>query len=54
MSSNYDFMLEQARQKPDSTAAIGLRAIQDEQDKLAHQRKQAVKGFFGRLFSKKA
>ena len=54
MSSQYDFMLEQARQRPDSTTAIGLRAIEEAQWRRAHQRRVAVKEFFTGLFHKKA
>jgi hypothetical protein len=45
-------MVEQARQKPDSTAAIGLRAIEEEQWRRAHARRAAAKDFLARFFKK--
>lgn len=53
MSSQYDFMLEQARQKPNSTAAIGLQAIREEQWRVSEARKHAAKTFFMRIFTRK-
>lgn len=52
MSKEYDFMVEQARQKPDSTTAIALRSIRDEEMRRSNERRAAVKGFFARIFGK--
>lgn len=54
MSSRaYDYMAEQARQRPDSTAAIGLQAIREAQYQRDHNRSMAIKAFFTRPFKKK-
>lgn len=53
MSSRMDFLEEQARQRPDSTVAIGLRAIQDELWAKKHKRQAAVRAFFAGLVNRK-
>jgi hypothetical protein len=52
MSSANDFLMEQARQRPDSTGAIGLRAIEEEQWRRSHARRAAVKDFVTGFFKK--
>jgi len=52
MSNDYNSLVEQARQRPNSTAAIAVIAIETHHYQRAEARKQAVKSFFGKIFGK--
>lgn len=54
MSRDYDSLVEQARQFPNSTAAIGLQAIRTAEYERSRERRAAFKSFFKGVFSKKA
>lgn len=49
---NYEQLVERARQRPDSTEAIGLIAIQQAMYQKQEERKQKVHNFFKRLVGK--
>jgi len=53
MSRDYDYLVEQARHRPNSTAAIGLLAIQEAQNEKIREARLARREFFSKLFSRK-